>query len=79
MILGIVGLLCCGVLGVVALILGVIAKREINESNGTQTGGGQATAGIVLGVISIAFLVLNVVLLATGVMDLDFYTDFSTS
>ena len=79
MILGIVGLLCCGILGVVSLILGIIAKREISESGGTQTGNGQATAGIVLGVIAIAFLVLNIVLLATGVMSMDFYTDFSTS
>ena len=64
LVCGIVGLLCFGIiLGAVALGLGLSAKKEIESSNGSVTGGGMATAGIVLGVISIigwiGFIVLS--------------------
>ena len=48
MISGIFSLLCCGPLGILALVLGLSAKKEIQASGGAQTGGGMATAGIVL-------------------------------
>jgi hypothetical protein len=54
LVCGIVGLLCFGIiLGAVALGLGLSAKKDIERSNGSVTGGGMATAGIVLGAISI--------------------------
>jgi hypothetical protein len=54
LVCGIVGLLCFGIiLGPVALGLGLSAKKDIGASNGSVTGGGMATAGIVLGVLSI--------------------------
>jgi hypothetical protein len=54
LVCGIVGLLCFGIiLGPVALGLGLSAKKEIESSNGAVTGGGMATAGIVLGVLAI--------------------------
>ncbi len=43
------------VLGVVAIVLGAVARRGGARS-------GQATAGVVLGVLAIAMAVLNVVL-----------------
>ncbi len=64
LVTGIVGLLCCGVLGPVAIFLSNNAKKEMGASN--QQGGGLATAGLVLGIIASVFLVIQVVLVATG-------------
>lgn len=78
LVLGIVGLLCCGLLaGIPAVILGQIAKKEIAESHGTQTGGGLATAGFILGIIAIVWSLIYGVLIATGVIDAGF--NFETS
>jgi len=61
MIAGIVSLLCCGViLGIVAIILSIQGKKEIEASGGYQSGAGMAQAGLILGIVGI---VLNVVLL----------------
>jgi len=72
MILGIPSVICCGIFtGIPALILGIIARREVQESGGTQKGEGMALAGIILGVISIAFSIIFTIfyigVLATGV------------
>jgi hypothetical protein len=48
---------------VAAIILGHIAKKEIRESNNTISGSGMATAGLVLGYIQWAFILLGVVVL----------------
>lgn len=62
MILGILSLVCCGVItGIVAIVLSQQAKREIAASGGMQTGAGQAQAGFVLGIIGIALSVIGVV------------------
>ncbi|MFA5709342.1 DUF4190 domain-containing protein [Mycolicibacterium sp.] len=59
LVLGIVGMLCCGaVLGIPAVITGVMAKRQIADSGGAQSGDGQALWGIILGAVSSAFTVL---------------------
>jgi uncharacterized membrane protein YvbJ len=42
-------LVCFGFIG---LILGIVASNQIKNSNGTQTGQGLATAGIIIGAIS---------------------------
>lgn len=52
LISGIVGLCCC-IGSVVGLILGMMAKKEIRESQGTVEGDGLATAGIVISLISL--------------------------
>jgi uncharacterized membrane protein len=71
-VLGIVGVvfaLCCSllgvILGVVALVLGNMATREIAASNGYQSGAGMAKAGRILGIIAI---VLGVILLVLGLV-----------
>ncbi len=62
MILGIVGLVCCGIFASVpSIILGYQAKNEIRASGGMQTGEGQAKAGIILGWIGVALTVLAIV------------------
>jgi len=78
MIVGIASLvlgLLCGFLvigSVVAIVLGFIARSEIAQSNGTQTGKGQALTGIITGFVLIALFILGVILIATGAIDYNF-------
>lgn len=63
LVCGIAGLLCCGLLGIPAIILGRQAQAEGNP-------GGIAKAGEILGYIAVALLVLGVILIAVGVVNL---------
>ncbi len=56
LVLGITWL--CGIGSILALVFGYSAKSEIEESGGTQQGSGFAIAGIVLGWIGVAGLIL---------------------
>lgn len=56
LVLGILWLYWVG--SILALIFGYVAKNQISQSGGTQSGGGMATAGIVLGWIGVGVLVL---------------------
>jgi hypothetical protein len=53
----------CFPLGIVGLACGVIGKRQIRDSNGTESGNGIATAGIITSIIGILTLVLILVLI----------------
>lgn len=58
---------CCpgaGLLGLVALVLGVKARGEIRASQGTQGGAGLALAGIITGGIALVLGLLVVVVIA---------------
>jgi putative exporter of polyketide antibiotics len=69
LVLGILGLVCCGFFtGIPALILGNMAKKEIDTSGGAQSGRGMAQAGFILGIIAIVFGLIGVVLYATGAL-----------
>lgn len=60
LVLGILGIICCGLLcGIPALILGNIASKEIALSGGAESGAGMAQAGRILGIISIVLSVLG--------------------
>jgi hypothetical protein len=73
LLLGIVSfpLACCGFflfppvsciafpLGIVAIALGFIARREIKASEGEQTGEGLALVGIILGALWVVLFVLS--------------------
>lgn len=78
MVLGIgslaLGLFCGPVIigSVIAIILGVLARGEINKSGGQQTGSGQALTGIITGSVMVALFIGAVLLLATGVVEYDF-------
>ena len=48
--------------GIVAIITGHIARKEIRQSGGVEEGDGLATAGIVLGWVSIATGLLFIML-----------------
>ncbi len=54
LVCGIFAVLCCGfILGIVAIVLGNSAKGKIRDNPQLYTGGGMATAGIVLGILGI--------------------------
>jgi hypothetical protein len=59
MIAGIVSLLCCGIIvGVVAIVLSMQAKKEIEASGGSQSGAGMAQAGLITGIIGVVLSVV---------------------
>jgi uncharacterized protein DUF4190 len=65
--------LCCGIAGflciipaILGIIFGFVAKSQIRASGFLQRGDGMATAGIVLGIV---WIVLSVVLIASGGVD----------
>jgi hypothetical protein len=64
MVLGIIWIYWIG--SILALVFGYIAKGQIEQSGGAQTGMGMAVAGIVLGWIGVGILLLFVLLLAIG-------------
>lgn len=72
---------CCaiiGLVGIVAVVLGRSAQKEIALSMGALTGEGMAKAGVVLGiigsVIGVLMTILNVFLLLNGDSTFDFNT-----
>ncbi len=63
-VLGLVGIFVFPLVGsILALIFGYIARSEIDRSQGGQTGRGLAIAGIVLGWVGVAFVVVLFVIL----------------
>jgi prepilin-type processing-associated H-X9-DG protein len=64
LVLGILGITCIlPIIGpILAIVLGIIALREINKSQGTLTGHGKAVGGLVLGCIGV--LLVPVIVLA---------------
>jgi hypothetical protein len=62
LVLGIVWI--WGIGSILALIFGYIARSQIKRSQGRQTGGGMAIAGIVLGWIGVAGLIAFIVAVA---------------
>ncbi|MEJ7633427.1 DUF4190 domain-containing protein [Aeromicrobium sp.] len=70
MITGIVSIFFCylGVLiGPVAIVLAVLGKKDIKGSNGTQTGDGMATAGLITGIIGTLIWAAVIALIIVGI------------
>jgi hypothetical protein len=62
LVLGLVGLLCCGLLaGIPAILLGFAARKEVKDSGGAVTGDGLALGGIITGAIAVLWSLLAVV------------------
>lgn len=53
LVCSIAGLLSCGLLGVVGVVLGHLAVRQINRSGGTEGGRGLAIAGLAIGYLGL--------------------------
>jgi hypothetical protein len=77
LVLGILGLPCCMffVLGIAAVVTGLIGRKQIRESQGRLKGDGMALAGIVLGVVAVMFALVYYILMATGVVESNFDLD----
>jgi prepilin-type processing-associated H-X9-DG protein len=56
LVLGILGLITCGITAVVGLILGIIAMVKIKNSRGALGGGGFALAGIIVSAIFVLMI-----------------------
>jgi hypothetical protein len=69
LVLGILGLVLCGVLAPFAWVIGKNAVADIDASNGRLGGRGSANAGYILGIIGTILLGLSVLaLLGLGVL-----------
>ncbi|MPZ51372.1 MAG: DUF4190 domain-containing protein [Acidimicrobiia bacterium] len=66
LVLGIVWAM--GIGSILALVFGYVAKGQIDQSPGDQTGRGMAIAGIVLGWIGVGFLIFMIISAWTGWM-----------
>jgi hypothetical protein len=54
---------CVGVgTGITSLVLGILGRREIAASGGTQDGDGMALAGIVIGILAIIVSIVMTIL-----------------
>jgi hypothetical protein len=62
----------CGVTAILGVIFGFVARSQIKRSQGMQSGGGLALAGIIVGLIICAGIVAWIVLVAA-------FGTFSTS
>lgn len=72
LVTGILALLCCSPLGIVAILLGRSAKDEIASTG--KTGSGLAQAGFVIGIVALVFLVIQIILVSTGAFEFNFET-----
>ena len=72
LVTGILGLLCCSPLGIVAILLSRSAQDEIGRTG--QGGAGLAKAGFILGIVALVFFAVQIIVLASGGVDFDFST-----
>lgn len=83
LVLGIVSvpLICCCYIGIIpgilAVIFGFIAKKQIGSSAGKEKGDGMALAGLILGFCTIGFVILFIILSVAHVFSSqDFMDEF---
>lgn len=62
LVLGILGVLCCGPVGIAAFVMGQTARREITRAErGTYNNEGTITAGWILGIIATGLTAFQVI------------------
>jgi hypothetical protein len=71
LVLGILGIPCCTffVFGIGAVVTGYLGRKQINESHGALKGGGMATAGLILGIVTIVLAIVVWILNLSGVIE----------
>jgi hypothetical protein len=70
LILGILGVVCCGILAPVAAILGFMSRNRIAQSGGALGGGGLAMAGLILGIIGTVLWIIGIIFYAVNLSHL---------
>lgn len=73
LVVGIIGIPLCGcfVFSIAAIVLGFLGRNEIDKSGGAKKGRGLATAGLVIGAVTLVLAILINVLVFTDVIDVD--------
>jgi uncharacterized membrane protein YjgN (DUF898 family) len=61
LVLGILGVVCCGLLAPIAWYLGTQEQKAIREGRSPAAGEGLAKAAVVLGIIGTILLVLSII------------------
>lgn len=77
LVVGILGIFpCCGceVFSIAAIILGVLARKEIEASNGTQKGAGMAKAAFILGIVGVVLGIVYWILVGTSTINMNYST-----
>lgn len=62
LVLGILSVICCPIVGPVAFFMGNASRQRVEASGGTVSGGGMATAGMILGIIGTVWIVLAILI-----------------
>lgn len=57
LVCSLVGFSACGVPAIAGIILGHVARKQIRESGGRQTGEGLALAGLIVGYLLVSFVI----------------------
>ena len=70
LVLGILGVLCCGILAPIAAIMGFMSRNRIAASGGAIGGGGLAMAGLILGIIGTVLWIIGVIVWAATIAHL---------
>lgn len=67
---------CCsiGILGVLGIVFGILARKNIEASNGTEKGLGLARAGLICGVVGLVLTVIYWILVGAGGINYNFST-----
>ncbi len=68
LILGIVGIVCCPIVSPVAFFIGNGSRNRIRASGGTLGGSGMATAGWILGIIGMVYLVIVILVVILNII-----------
>jgi hypothetical protein len=71
LVLGLLGWLC-GIPGILAIIFGAVALRQIQEGKGRVTGTGMAIAGLVLGIVFLTLYVIYAIALIFALSSVPF-------
>ena len=77
LVLGIIGLICCGPLGIVAWVMGNTELQAIDAGRRDPNNRGTANAGRIIGIVAVGLWVLFTVLGLFGAFTLPFIGDFN--
>jgi hypothetical protein len=74
LVLGILGLLCCFILGIIAWVMGSGDLREMDAGRMDPSGRGLTQAGKICGIISVVLWILWIILMMLGIISWDSFS-----